>query len=644
MSRSTVGPSICVFAASLLAIGVALAPAALAQRYAMPADTAYPGTIALDVDATDLQHRVFRAKQRIPVQQPGPLTLLYPQWLPGRHAGYGAVEKFAGLVITASGGNAGGQRLQWKRDPLDVFAFTVDVPPGATAIAVDSQYLSPTDPVQGRVVMTPAMFNLQWNMLALYPAGHAASKIRFAPTLKLPTGWQAFTALDGARRDGDTVRYADVDFDTLVDSPVYAGKYSKVIDLAPGTKVPVRLNVIADNPRDLDAKPEHLEQHRRLVQQTGKLFGSLHYDHYDFLFSLSKQMAGNGLEHHRSSENGLDTDYFTGWDANLGSSDLLAHEYAHSWNGKFRRPAGLATPSFNVPMVDDLLWVYEGQTEYWGNVLTARAGLRSLDASRDALALVAATYDENRPGLGWRSLQDTTNDPVIAQRRPKAYRGWQLSEDYYSGAEMIWLDVDTRIRAKTGGRKSLDDVARAFFGIDDGRWVAKPYTFDDVIAALNGVVEDDWAGFLRARLDGASPLIGGLAASGWTLVYTDTPNAAAKAAKGPRGGDDFIYSLGFSVGKGGSFNDVRWDSPAFNAGIGAGMTLLAVDDRDYSADNLSDAIKAAQGSKTPIKLIVKDFDRYRTINIDYHDGLRYPHLERVAGTPDYLTPIFSARK
>ncbi|TWH99739.1 putative metalloprotease with PDZ domain [Luteimonas cucumeris] len=611
---------------------------AIAQQYAAPANTPYPGTITLDVDATDLQHRVFRAKQRIPVQ-PGPMTLLYPQWLPGRHAGYGSVEKFAGLTITGNG-----QKIEWKRDPLDVYAFNIVVPQGVSEIEIASEFLSPTDRDQGRVVMTPAMLNLQWNNIALYPAGHYADKVTFVPTLKVPAGWQPFTALDVDSRSGDTVRYKPVDFDTLVDSPVYAGKHYKTIDLDPGAKVPVRLNVVADDARHLEAKDDHVAAHRKLVDQAYKLFGSYHYDHYDFLFSLSEQMSGNGLEHHRSSENGVGTDYFTDWDPKKGSTDLLGHEFAHSWNGKFRRPADLTTPSFNVPMQGSLLWVYEGQTQYWGNVLTARAGLRSQETARDALAMVAATYADNRPGLGWRALQDTTNDPIIAQRRPKPYRGWQLSEDYYSGGQMMWLEADARIRSKTGGKKSLDDFARAFYGVDNGSWKAKPYTFDDVVATLNDVVADDWATFLRTRLDGHGSLTGGIEASGWRLVYKDKPNAAAKARGGDRGGADFLYSLGFTVGKDGKFGDVRWDSPAFKAGIGSGMELVAVDDREYSKDLLEDAIKAAKDSKTPIKLTVKDFDRYRTISIDYHEGLRYPHLERIEGKPDYLTKIFAARK
>jgi predicted metalloprotease with PDZ domain len=641
-------PSPGVLPAAVLFALAAVSPASVHAQNAPPVDTPYaPGTIAIHVDATDLSHRIFRVSEKIPVQA-GPLTLLYPQWLPGNHSPSGPINKLAGLVITADDGSANGQRIAWTRDPLDVYAFKLEVPAGVASIDVAFEYLSATDPAQGRIVMTPAMLNLQWNTVALYPAGHYARAITMAPSVTLPTGWQAGTALeldtrtDGGR-NGDVLAYKPVDFDTLVDSPMYAGKYFRQIDLDPGAKRPVRLDVFADEAKYLEATPAQIATHRALVQQAYKLYGSQHYNHDDFLFSLSGQLSGNGLEHHRSSEDGEDADYFTAWDKDVGFSDLLAHEFTHSWDGKFRRPADLWTPNFNVPMQDSLLWVYEGQTQYWGNVLSARSGMRPQQASRDALALVAAAYTDNRPGLQWRALQDTTNDPTIAQRRPKPYRGYQLSEDYYSGGQMVWLEADARLREKSGGKKSLDDFARAFFGVDDGSWVPKTYVFDDVVATLDSIMADDWATFLRDRLDGKVPITGGIEASGWKLVYQDKPNAYAKAAS-KDGGADFLYSLGFNVGKDGKLGEVRWDGPAFNAGIGPGMTLVAVDGREYKKERLEDAVKAAKDGKASIALMVKDFDQYRTINLDYHGGLRYPHLERIKGTPDRLSEIFAARK
>ncbi|MEO6155160.1 MAG: M61 family peptidase [Thermomonas sp.] len=621
-----------------LAVASMLTATASAQETPPPRDVPYaPGPIGIEVDATNLGQRIMRVRETISVQA-GPLTLLYPEWLPGGHSPLGPIEKIAGIRFTGNG-----QKLTWKRDPADVFAFHLDIPEGVTTVIAQYDYLTPTDGSQGRVVMTPSMLNLQWNAVLLYPAGHYGMQVQFDPKVKYPSGWQASTSLDVERRDGDTVVYMRVPFDILADSPVYAGKYYKQFDLAPGAKVPVRLNVVADDPKYLETKPEHLEQHRELVRQAVKLYGAQHYDHYDFLLSLSEQMAGNGLEHQRSSENGQALGYFSEWDKKKGSGDLLGHEYTHSWNGKFRRPADQWMPNLNQPMQDSLLWVYEGQTQYWGNVLTARSGLLSQDRSRDGLAMVAATYRDNRPGLAWRSVQDTTNDPIIAQRRPKPYRNYQLSEDYYSAGQMIWLEADVLIRNNTNNRKSLDDFAKGFFGVNDGKWQTQDlYDIDDVVASLNSVMPYDWHSFLRDRLDGRTPITNGIEASGWKLVYQDEPNAAAKSSK--RSGGDYVYSLGLSLNKDGKVGDVRWDSPAFAAGIGSGMTVVAVNDVEYTKDVLDAAVKAAKGTSAPVRLMLKDFNRFRTVNLDYHDGLRYPALERIQGKPDYLTAILNPRK
>ncbi|WP_240096319.1 M61 family metallopeptidase [Thermomonas flagellata] len=628
---------------SVLILPLLLAAGARAQQAEStippPRDIPYAGTIKLEVDATNLSQRIFRVKETLPAQ-PGPLTLLYPMWVPGGHTPRNPLDKIAGIRFSA-----GGKPLAWRRDPLDVAAFHLDVPAGANEVVAEFKYLTPTAPNQGRIVMTPSMLNLQPLATVLYPAGYYVHRIPVDMRVTYPAGWTAFTALHEDGRQGDTVDYEDVPLDILVDSPVYAGRHARLIDLTPaGSKVPVSLGVVADAPKYLEAKPEQIAQHKAMVAQALKLFGAQHYDHYRFLLSLSSQLGGNGLEHQRSSENGVGTDYFTGWNEKTGFDDLLPHEFTHSWNGKYRRPADLWTPNYNVPMQDTLLWVYEGQTQYWGNVLAARSGMRPLPASLDALALVAATYADNRPGLSWRNIQDTTNDPIIAARAPRAYRNWQLSEDYYSGGQLIWLEADALIRAGTGNKKSLDDFARAFFGQNDGQWRTQSlYTFDDVVATLNQVYPHDWAGFLRARLDGRHPLTGGIEAAGWKLVFKDTPSAYAKA--NTRGGfSDFVYSLGLTLGADGSIADVRWDSPAFNAGLGSGSTVVAVNGQAYSKEALEDAIKAAKDSPAPIELLVRDFDRFRTVRLDYHGGLRYPHLERIPGTPDYLGAIFAARK
>ena len=595
--------------------------------------------ISVAVDVTNLPQRIIGVKQTIPVS-PGETTLLFPQWLPGNHSPSGPIDKIAGITFSGNG-----KKLQWKRDPLDVYKLTVSVPDGVTSLDAAFQYLTPTDSTQGRVVMTPSMLNLQWNAVLLDPEGKPAADIPFRASVTYPPGFDAGTALDVDRREGDTVDYKTVPLDVLVDSPVYAGRFHREFDLAPGAKVPVRLQVFADAPEQLDAKPEHIEQHRALVQQALKLYGSQHYNRYDFLLSLSDQLSSNGLEHQRSSENGQPTDYFTGWNPELGSDDLLGHEYTHSWNGKFRRPADLWTPNFNTPMQDSLMWVYEGQTQYWGNVLTGRAGLRSPEVSRDALASVVATYTDGRPGLSWRSLQDTTNDPIIAQRRTKPYRSWQLSEDYYPGGQLVWLGVDARIRELTGDTKSLDDFARAFFGVDDGQWEKqKTYDFDEVVSTLNGVVADDWAKYLRDRLDGTEPFASSVEKTGWKLVYDSNPGALLAAQmKEAQGAANYTYSLGLNVSAAGKVTDVRWDGPAFKAKVGTGMTVLAVNDAAYSQATMQTALEAAKTNPAPIRLQVKDFDQTRTVEIDYHDGPRYPHLQRIDGTPDYLSRILASR-
>ena len=621
-------------ALSLLLAGTAAAQGALpAIPEARDVDYA-PGAITVTVDATNLSQRIFRVRQSIPVQA-GHLVLLYPAWLPGNHAPRGPIDKIAGIRFSANG-----QPLAWKRDPKNVYAFHLEIPQGVTSLQADYDYLTPTDRSQGRVVMTPNMLNLQWNAVLLYPAGHAQDRVVFNPRVTYPAGWQAGTALDVERREGDTVVYAPVALEILADSPVYAGKHFKQIDLTPAGKAPVRLNVVADDPKYLETKPEHVAQHRALVAQALKLFGAEHYDHYDFLLSLSEQMSGNGLEHQRSSENGEPLGYFSEWDKKKGSDDLLGHEFTHSWNGKYLRPDGQAVADLNTPLDDSLMWVYEGQTQYWGNVLTARSGLRSTEFARDELSMVAATYAQGRPGLAWRSIQDTTYDPIISARKPKPYTNYQLSEDYYRAGQMIWLEADVLIRSATHNRKSLDDFAKAFFGVDDGKWrTPKAYSFEDVVSTLNGVHAHDWATFLRDRLDGKTGLTGGIEASGWRLVYKEEPNGWAKSAST----GNTVYSLGLSLGKDGQVSTVLWDSPAFNAGVGTGMQVVAVNDVEYSDTAMSNALKAGKDG-TPIRLLVKEFNRYRTFSIDYRGGQKHPRLERIEGTTDYLTPILTARK
>ncbi len=607
-----------------------------------PQDKAFPGQIELAVDATDLDRHIFRIREIIPVSGAGPMTLLFPKWIPGDHGPTGPLPAFAGLTITAAG-----KPVAWVRDVVDMAAFHLTVPDGATNLQVVFQYLSPPEDSEGRVVMTPNMLDVQWNPEVLYPAGYFSRGIVLHPSLTLPAGFRFGTALETESTAGTRVTFKPVTLNVLLDSPLYAGRYFERVDLDPNGPVPVHLDVVADRPEDLAIKPDDLQAHRNLVQQAYKNFASHHYNHYDFLLSLSDEMGGEGLEHHRSSENGYDRTYFTDLNKAASERDLLAHEYTHSWNGKFRRPADLWSPDFTVvPERDSLLWVYEGQTEYWGQVLAARSGILKPEQVRQNLAMFAADMDATE-GRIWRNLQDTTNDPILNERRPLAWPSWSREEDYYIEGLLIWLDADTLIREKSNGAHSLSDFARAFFGVDNGSWVTKTYTFDDVVNTLNQVQPYDWAKFLRTRLDDHSPHapLDGLARGGWKLVFTPEKSPQQKAVEGARKTTGFGYSLGLSLGEDGDVDDVLWGSPAFNAGIAKGTKLIAVNGLAFDdPDELAAAITNAKTGSAPIELLLRDGKHFRDVKIDYHGGLRYAHLERIPNTPDRLDDILAPEK
>lgn len=605
-----------------------------------PADVPYPGTIQLRVDATDLAHRVFTVHETIPVRGGQPIVLLYPQWWPGHHSPVGRADMLAGLIVRASG-----KRIEWIRDPVEVFAFHVNVPAGADALDVDFQFTSPIEPNEGRVVMSPDLLRLQWTSTTIYPAGFFARDITVQPTVRVPEGWQFATALETQSKQGSETTFKAVNYETLIDSPILAGRYFKSVDLDPGGAAPVRLDIVADKPEQLEMRPDQLDAHRALVQQAYRLFGTHHYDRYEFLFSLTNQIGGIGLEHHQSSEDSAIPGYFAEWDRSADSRNILPHEFTHSWNGKFRRPADLWTPNFNVPMRDSLLWVYEGQTQYWGYVLEARSGLMTRQQALDAMAATAAVYDVARAGREWKTLADTTNDPIAALRRPLPWRSWIRSEDYYSEGQLIWLDADTLIRERSHDQRSLDDFARAFFGVDPGSFVIRTYTFDDVVAALNTVEPYDWAAFLHGRLESHGPggPLDGLKRGGYALTYTETPTDYWRSSEVRTGTADLTYSIGLTLARDGRIGAVQWDSPAFTLGLSLGSQVTAVNGVSYTADAIKSAIAAAKGSGRPIQLLVKTGDRYNTVNVDYHGGLRYPRLERIANTPARLDQIFTAK-
>jgi predicted metalloprotease with PDZ domain len=612
-------------------------PAPMPPPIAAPADVPYPGTINLLVNLTNTTDRVAHVHETVPVRA-GELTLLYPQWIPGNHSPTGPIQAVAGLFVKADG-----RTIPWVRDRVNVYAFHLQVPQGVTSLDVDFDYLSPIRPQDGRVTMSHAMLDLSWNTVVLYPAGHFSRDIHLTPTVVLPSGWKYATALTTDAQDGDTVHFKDTTLNTLVDSPLIAGEYFKRVDLSTGADNQVFLDVVADEAKDLEITPEELQVHKNLAVQAQKLFASHHYDHYDFLFMVTDVVGGEGLEHHQSSEDGTRANYFTDWNAQVRGVDLLAHEYTHSWNGKFRRPNDLWTPNFNVPMRDDLLWVYEGLTQYWGYVLTARSGMRSDDATRDLMASIAAGFEASA-GREWRPLVDTTNQPIIDQRRPISWVSWQRTEDYYQEGLLIWLDADTKIRELSNGQKSLDDFAKEFYGIDNGSLITHTYSFEDIVAALNKVQPYDWATFLRTRVYELHPEVPeeGFTQGGYKLVYNDTaPLWEKHAAENPRYGTSFATSVGFTVMGDGTLGNVNWDSPAFKAGLVPGMQLVAVNGEVYSAEKLKAAILTAEKGGA-IALVVKDLNQVKTMDLDYHDGMRYPHLERVEGTPDRLDEILKA--
>jgi predicted metalloprotease with PDZ domain len=619
------------------------APGARAQAEvpATVTDVDYAGTISLQVDASDIDRRIQRVRERIPVR-PGPLVLWYPKWIPGNHSPTGPINQLAGLIVRGDG-----QRIAWTRDGVDMHAFHLDVPQGVEAIDIEFQYLSPTAKDQGRVAMTPDLLDLQWHRVLLYPAGYDADRIRVEASVTLPLVWHASSGLDVASIDGGTLHYAPVSLTTLVDSPVFAGlNFSRVpLDADAGAKRPVFIDAYADTAAQSAISRAVLDAHRALVAEADKLFGMRPFGHYDFLLAASDTFSRIGLEHRQSSENGVPSGYLLG-DAPFGNNTLLSHEYVHAWNGKYRRPAMLRTPNYNVPMRDQLLWLYEGQTEYWSLVLAARAGLLTPQQARETLADLAATQAQRR-GHDWRSLQDTMSQGIIDfNDAPQAWESWQRAYDFYAEGALLWLDADTRIRELSKGRRSLDDFARAFFGGATDAETVSTYDFDDIVAALEAVQPGGWRDWLRTRLDGHAPILGGIERSGWTLDHDATPNLAVADNETADGYDDFRYSIGLKIGReDNTIDDVVWESPAYHAYMARDMVVVAVNGRAYSAERLQREIAATQAGRHVVSLLLRQGDRYNSHNIlDYRGGLRAPHLVRDDGAPDLLGAILAPRR
>ena len=619
---------------------------AVAVRLAAGTARAASRPIELAVDATDAPRGVFHSRLVIPAA-PGPLTLAYPKWIQGEHQPSGPIEQVVGFTVSA-----GGKALPWRRDPLDLFLMRVEVPAGADSVTVELDYLSPPESYGSGYGQTPNgtphLAVVDWHDLLVYPLGTSATDMPVRATLRLPAGWQLDTALpldEKAEQKDGTVTFAPASLYTVLDSPVLSGEIFRKIEAGP-REAPVFLSIAADQRSALDVPEARIAAYRRVPAEAEALFGARHYGSYHWLVALGDTVEENGLEHHESSDNRGRLGMFTDENFLLRYGILLPHEYVHSWNGKYRRPAGLATRDPNEDLRTELLWVYEGLTRYLGDfLLTTRSGVRSVEHSREYAAWVAANLDVNRPGRRWRPLVDTAVSAPFLSGAPQAWTAWRRALDYYDESLLIWLEADALLRTKSGGAKSLDDFCHAFFGGPSTPPAVKPYTDEDVYTTLNSVVPYDWHGFFAERVYAVQPHAptAGLEAAGWKLVYTDRPNEYQVARNKTQETVDASFSLGLWLDKDGAVTDIVVGSAAWKAGLGPGMRLLAVNGRKWAPEVLSQEIQGSPKSKAPIEVTAEHGDVIRIFRIDYHGGERYPHLERIPSRLDLLSAILAPR-
>ncbi|HXY08081.1 MAG TPA: M61 family peptidase [Terriglobales bacterium] len=615
-------------------LGLASVPAAAAV-----AEGAAP-TVTMSVDATWAARKIFHAHLTIPAS-PGTLTLYYPKWIPGEHGPTGPIQTLAGLRFSANG-----QVLAWRRDLLDGWTFYVEVPQGASLVDAELDYISPTSADEGIYTggqtATAKLAILNWNTLLLYPAGWTSDELRYQARLQLPEGWKFATALPVASATGSAINFQVASLTTLVDSPVMTGEYLRIVPLAENPRQ--ELDIVADSPAALDAPQEVFDRYQSLTDQAFKLFGARHFRDYHFLYSLSDHVAHFGLEHHESDDSRTGERSLVDPELRLNAAGLLPHEYVHSWNGKYRRPRDLTTPDYEKPMQTDLLWVYEGLTSYLGDVLSARSGIRTPEQFRDALALIAAQLDHT-PGRTWRNLADTANGVPAMQGAPREWRSWRRELDYYDEDVLNWLWADTIIRQQTKGKKSIDDFCQLFHGGASGPPEVKTYEFDDVVNLLNQVAPYDWRGFWRERLNtqAARAPLGGIEQSGWELTYEETASELYRIEERVREGINATYSIGLYLSQDGRVLDTTEGMAAARAGIGPGMTLVAVNGQKFSGEVLRDALKGGRNPSSPLELLMENTQYYKSYALDYHGGNRYPHLVRVPSKPDLLSDILRPR-
>jgi predicted metalloprotease with PDZ domain len=623
-------------------LGLFLASAVLIAAGSGIASADSPGPITLAVDAREAPRRIFHVQETIPAA-PGPIRLAYPKWIPGEHSPAGPITDLVGLKISRDG-----RPVTWRRVPTEMWSFTAEVPEGRGPLEVAFDYVAP---LTSQTTATAQLMILNWWSVVLYPEGPNDNATLFSATLRLPAGWKFGTALPVVRESGDAIAFRTVNLVTLIDSPVLAGAHMNTVDLTPGEKPGHWLHLAGDSAAAVAIGPGDVAHYQRLIAEAQALFGARHYENYHFLLALSDHVPSNGLEHHESSDNRAAERSFTDDDAKKVLGTLLSHEYVHSWNGKYRRPEGLvsgASADYQAPVDSRLLWVYEGLTEYYGDVLGARSGLRTPELYRENLALYAAQMDA-QAGRSWRTVEDTAATAQLLYWARPEWADWRRGVDFYPESELVWLEADTIIRQKSGGKKSLDDFVKSFHGAPGGAPAVKPYTFEDVVAALNAVTPHDWAGFFRTRIMDVAPRapLGGIENGGWKLVYTDAEPELTRANEQESKLYDFWFSLGMMVqGDGDSGNadegivhDVVPNLPAAAAGIAPGMRLVAVNGRRYSEKGLREALKAATAGGEPIELLVENVDTFRTVKVDYHGGERFPHLERQPASPDWISAI-----
>ena len=599
------------------------------------------GPIELSVDASEVARKILHVKLVIPAQE-GTVTLLYPKWIPGEHGPTGPIKDVTGIKATA-----GGKSIPWSHTSEDVNTLHVEAPAGAGRVEVALDVILPPSSVEGfssAASSTDDLLVLAWNQVLLYPAGTPISQLRYKANLTLPEGWKIGTALPIATRAGRTTRFAEVSLETLVDSPVLCGEHFREVPLGVVGGAPHFVEMAADSEAAMEPKHETRESWGRLIREGQALFGARHYDSYRFLLTLSDGVAHFGLEHHQSSDDRVKERTLLEEELTRSSATLLPHEYVHSWNGKYRRPEPMVSDDFQGPLDTSMLWVYEGLTQYLGQILTARSGLWTQEDFRDKLAMIA-DWASNQTGRTWRPLEDTALSAQLLFEARDDWEAWRRGTDFYDESVLIWLDADTLIREKTAGRKSLTDFCRRFHGGESGAPQVRPYTFEDVVATLNEVLPYDWTTFLRQRVESTSPYppLEGLTRSGWRLTFADKPSELQKAYEASRKEVDVTSSLGLTLREDGSIKDIVPGKPAYRAGMGPGMKLVAVNGRRYSKERLREAIAANAGSTQPLELLVENGDYIKTYKVDYKDGEKYPRLERIPGTKDLLSQISESR-